>query len=104
MHYIDSSLLPEIDDARRDLAGRLGAAATGIEIVRAERVTCPDGSLGCPRPGLLYTQALVRGCFIQLRAAGRHWNYHGGRAGPPRLCESPGELLPEDLAGGDART
>ncbi len=100
MRYIDSSLLPEINDAKQDLASELGEPAAAVEIIRAERVTWPDGSLGCPRPGMLYTQALVRGYFIQLRAAGRHWNYHGGRGGPPRLCDSPDEALPEDLASG----
>ncbi len=101
MRYIDPSLRPEIDDATQDLAGRLALPATDIEVVRAERVAWPDGSLGCPRPGMLYTQALVRGCFVQLHAAGRNWNYHGGRGGPPRLCDSPNEMLPEDLPAGN---
>lgn len=100
MRYIDSSLLPEINDAKQDLAGRVDAESGTIEVVRAERITWPDGSLGCPRPGMLYTQALVRGYFIQLRAGDRHWNYHGGRGGPPQLCDSPEERLPEDLPDG----
>lgn len=100
MRYIDSSLLPEINDAKGDLAGRLAVAPATIEVARAERVTWPDGSLGCPRPGMLYTQALVRGYFVQLHANDRHWNYHGGRGGPPHYCDSPDERLPEDLPSG----
>ncbi|HAX24861.1 MAG TPA: hypothetical protein PLR44_11150 [Thermomicrobiales bacterium] len=101
MQHLDESLLPEIEGAKQDLSTRLDQPASVIETIRAERVTWPDGSLGCPRPGLLYTQALVRGYFIQLRAAGRDWNYHGGRGRLPRLCDSVNERLPEDLRSGD---
>jgi len=32
-----------------------------LAIVRAEAVVWNDGSLGCPEPGMMYTQALVNG-------------------------------------------
>ena len=36
------------------LAGELGVAAAGLEVVSATTVTWPDASLGCPQPGMLY--------------------------------------------------
>ena len=32
-----------------------------LVIVRAQSVVWNDGSLGCPEPGMMYTQALVNG-------------------------------------------
>ncbi|MCO5176188.1 MAG: hypothetical protein M9890_04330 [Thermomicrobiales bacterium] len=100
MQPIDPWMKSRVDAARRDLSERAQIQADEIEVVRAERVTWPDGSVGCPRPGMRYTQALVPGCFVQLRAQGRLWNYHGGR-GMPHLCNSPSERLPEDVPGAD---
>ena len=97
MQPLDSWMTSRVEAARRNLADRAQMQPDEIEVVRAERVTWPDGSVGCPRPGMRYTQALVPGCFVQLRAAGRLWNYHGGR-GMPRLCDSPAERLPEDVS------
>lgn len=96
MHSMGSWLTARVAEALADLAEHLQDPDSEIEVVRAERVTWPDASVGCPQPGMRYTQALVPGYFIQLRAAGRIWNYHGGR-GTPRLCDSPAERLPEDL-------
>lgn len=97
MPDIDDTLLSPIRRAKQDLADRLGVAESAIEVTRAERVVWPDGSLGCPRPGMLYSQALVPGVFIQLKAAGHVYNYHGGRSGTCLLCDSPNEVLPEDI-------
>ena len=48
-----------VQAARTDAARRTGLAPEALELVSAESVTWPDGSLGCPQPGLLYTQVLV---------------------------------------------
>ncbi|MEM7220257.1 MAG: hypothetical protein AAF515_17980 [Pseudomonadota bacterium] len=68
-----------------------------IEVMRSERVTWPNGALGCPKPGVMVTQALVPGTRVVLRAAGRDYAYHGARDRAPRLCERPaksGSTLP----------
>ncbi len=77
----------EVTQAKQDLAQRLSVNSSQIELVSFQSITWPDGSLGCPQPGMLYTQALVEGYLIQLRAAGRVYEYHGARAGAPFLCE-----------------
>lgn len=54
--------------------------------VSAEDVTWGDGSLGCPRPGMAYTQALVPGWRVVVRVAGRDVVYHASRRGQWLLC------------------
>jgi hypothetical protein len=79
------------DAAVVDLAERLGVALGEIEIVTTEEVTWRDGSLGCPQPGMRYTQALVNGYRVVLRCRGKDYHYHGGRGRNPFLCEHPAE-------------
>jgi hypothetical protein len=43
------------------LAQLLGADSSQLALVALEPVTWPDGSLGCPEPGKLFTQATVPG-------------------------------------------
>lgn len=78
-----------IDQAMIDLAQRLGVAPTQITILVAERLTWPDGSLGCPQKGMLYTQALVDGFRIVLVVRGVEYAYHGEDEGKPFYCEHP---------------
>ena len=72
-----------------DLAIRLGVDAATIEVVAEEAVTWRDGSLGCAKPGFAYTQALVDGSRITLRADGTDYEYHSGGSEPPFWCEKP---------------
>ena len=57
-----------------------------LVIVRAEAVVWNDGSLGCPEPGMGYTQALVNGYWVVINAAGRTYDFRAGRDGNFRLC------------------
>jgi hypothetical protein len=82
-----------VSQAKKDLAQRLGAPMEGIELLKIEEVTWRDGSLGCPQPGMFYTQALVNGSLIQLQYKATVYQYHSGRGGKPFLCENP----PKDL-------
>jgi hypothetical protein len=74
-----------------DLATRLGADPASIEVVSEEEVMWSDGSLGCAKKGMLYTQALVKGSRITLRAEGADYEYHSGGSGNAFLCEAPTE-------------
>ena len=69
-----------------DLARR-GVANDQVELISAESVTFNDGSLGCPEPGKMYTQALVPGMRVQVRAAGTVHDYRFGSTDTPKLCE-----------------
>ena len=81
-----------------DLAGRLGIPEGDIEILAEENVTWRNGSLGCPKPGMMYTQALVEGSRIVLRAGGRDYSYHSGAGKPPFYCEDPVSPAPAPSA------
>ena len=56
-------------------------------VVRDEAVLWTDGSLGCPRPGVMYTQAEVPGYWVELEIAGRRFDYRFGDLGVPIPCE-----------------
>jgi hypothetical protein len=75
-----------VEIAVADLAARLDVDPSDIEIVSVEEVTWPDGSLGCPRPGMSYTQALVDGQRIVLAVGSSEYEYHSGRRGDVFYC------------------
>ena len=79
--------LPLVTDAVADLASHLDISPGDVTVVAAREVTWPDGSLGCPEPGMMYTQALVDGTLVVLEADGQRYEYHGGT--PLVLCENP---------------
>lgn len=72
-----------------DLAATLGVDEADVEVVAVEEVTWSDGSRGCARPGVMYTQALIDGSRITLRVEGTTYEYHAGGSGPPALCKRP---------------
>lgn len=74
--------------AKADLAAHLGIDEAEVTVVSSEEVTWPDGSLGCPKPGRFYTQAVVKGTRTVLEAKGARYNYHSGGGQPPFLCTS----------------
>lgn len=77
-----------VEQAKADLANRLGIDRAQVTLVSSTEVTWPDGSLGCPKPGMHYTQALVPGARIVLEANGTRYNYHSGDRQAPFLCTS----------------
>jgi len=84
---IAPELSTEVQAAVADLRSRLGTEEV-IEVVVAHELTWPDGSLGCPQPGMSYTQALVPGYRIELAVGDQVYEYHGTSGVDPFLCES----------------
>jgi hypothetical protein len=72
-----------------DAATRLGVDAAAVTIVSAHAETFSDGSLGCPEPGFMYTQALVDGYQVVVEANGTQLDYRGSGPGQFRLCKNP---------------
>lgn len=94
-------MLPEqVGPAVADLASRLGVEPSAVLVRSHEDVTWRDGSLGCPVPGMMVTQALVPGSRLVLEAAGRTYEYHAAAGGPFRYCPDP---APPFEGGGAAR-
>lgn len=74
-----------------DLSRRLHTTEDNIEVVEAGLVQWPDGSIGCPEEGQMYTQAIVDGARILLSSAGRIYDYHAGSSGEVFICPSEAE-------------
>lgn len=72
-----------------DAAQKLGVAPDALVVTKAEAVTWPDGSLGCPEPGMFYTQALVDGYWIVVEAGGQSLDYRVSGGGNFRICDQP---------------
>ena len=72
-----------------DVPGVDLAAAT---VVTAEAVEWSDGSLGCPEPGMMYTQAITPGYQVVISVGGVEYDYRATDAGQVRLCQAPGPL------------
>lgn len=81
-----------LEIATADLRTRVGGDAD-IEVVSHEEVTWPNGGLGCPDPDMSYTQALVNGERIVLRADGVQYEYHSGGSRPAFYCP-PNRVTP----------
>jgi hypothetical protein len=79
---------PLVKQAQEDLAQRLGAPIDQISVVSVSEVVWPDGSLGCPQPGQMYTQATMPGYQITLSYQGQEYNYHTDMQ-RAFLCENP---------------
>jgi len=75
-----------MSSAIEDAAQRTSVRLAEITVLSAERVTWSDGSLGCPQPGMNYTQALVPGYRILVQAGGQVLRYHAGTRGNAQFC------------------
>jgi len=70
-----------------DVEQRSGVARAAFTYLRAEAVTWSDGSLGCPQPGMEYTQAVVPGYWVIIRAGEAEYDYRVTERGSFVLCQ-----------------
>lgn len=82
----DPGLQNLIEKAMADLAQRLSIPVNEIILLEATSVTWPDSSLGCPQPGMAYTQVPQDGLLIRLQADEQIYEYHSGGRHGPFLC------------------
>jgi hypothetical protein len=78
----DAILAKAILEAAREAS----VAPLDVVIVSAEPQTWNDGSLGCPKPGLAYTQSIVEGYHVVVTAGDRTLDYRFGHGDDPVLC------------------
>ncbi|MCL7452543.1 MAG: hypothetical protein M8467_05800 [Anaerolineae bacterium] len=87
---------PDLLDAiLADAEAQSGIRQEEFTVVRAEAVVWNDGSLGCPQPGMMYTQAQVDGYWVVLEAGEQQYDYRANDRGYFVLCE--GGLREEGL-------
>ena len=82
-----------------DLAEKTGRGVDRYEIVRAEAVVWSDGSLGCPQPGQMYTQALVEGYWVVIQVEGEAFDYRTNGDRSFILCPDGQPLAPPPAGG-----
>ena len=80
----------QVSDAVADLAGRTGVSQDSITVRSARSVTWADSALGCPQPGMSYTETLQDGLRVVLEAEGIVYYYHGKNGAALIYC--PAEL------------
>ena len=87
MGEVPDTLLNEIV---ADLSQHLEADRSAIDVIRAEAVVWNDGSLGCPQPGMMYTQALVNGYWVILQVGEKGYDYRASDSGYFFRCDRNG--------------
>jgi hypothetical protein len=78
----DPVLSALVDDATE----RLGVARDEVEVLSSRAVTWNDGALGCPEPGMFYTQALVEGQQVVIAGPEDTLDYRVDSSGEFRIC------------------
>ena len=83
--------------SKKDLAERLGISAEVIKIKAARKIVWRSGALGCPKPNMSYTQALVPGVLIVLEVEGKIFGYHAQENQMPFFCPSAQAVIPDSV-------
>jgi hypothetical protein len=65
-----------VEQARRDLAAKLGISFNNALVIQVTAVEWNDSSLGCPKPDMAYLTVITPGYHIVLEANGIQYNYH----------------------------
>ena len=76
----------QIEFSKMALAQRLDVPPDSVKVSSARQVTWRSGALGCPEPGMNYTEALVPGSVIYLQVDNMIHAYHAKFAGEPFYC------------------
>jgi hypothetical protein len=96
----EATLPPEqlLTPVLADASERSGVPPAELVVNGAWRRTWSDGSLGCPRPGEFYTQALVPGWQVIVQAGDQELDYRLTDRGhfilcPPELAQDGGFII-----------
>jgi hypothetical protein len=77
------------DSVVADMLSRSGGDRSAVQVLKSEAVEWPDGSLGCPQPGMMYTQAIVSGYHVILALGDETYDYRLSDRGSFVLCQNP---------------
>lgn len=73
-----------------------GVTMGELDVVVASAHEWPDGSLGCPEPDQVYTQAVTPGHQVVVAHGTDRYDYRINESGFFRLCEGQGLIPPDD--------
>ncbi len=63
------------------LARQLNTTTESLKLISKEQTEWSDGSLGCPKPDMMYTQAIVPGYKLTYNDGARAYDVHTPRSG-----------------------
>lgn len=95
------SIQEQVAFGRGDLAARLGVGIEAVTVSGATPVNWRSGALGCPEPGMNYTQALVPGTWIIFKVDETLYRYHAALHSEPFYCPDDRAESPAAGAGAD---
>jgi len=78
---------PAVDAALRDASLHLSVALADLKVDQVQPRQWGDSSLGCPKPGLMYSQIVTPGFLILISGAGKQLEYHSDSRGQVVLCQ-----------------
>lgn len=81
------------DPVVAEIAKLAGVPVGEVTIISAQEMTFSDGSLGCPQPGMVYTQAIVDGYKIVAEAGGTTYDVRGSGS-KFRVCSPAAKPAP----------
>jgi hypothetical protein len=86
----DANIVPAeiMDELMADALSQASQADATITLLRADAVQWSDGSLGCPQPDMMYTQAIVPGYLVVFEVEGQELEYHVAESGAFVLCNN----------------
>jgi hypothetical protein len=76
-----------MDKILADAAQLSGVAASSIIVQMSQAVEWPDGSLGCPKPGVAYLQVITSGYHVVLLAGTVGYDYRADERGRFFVCK-----------------
>jgi hypothetical protein len=95
-HMASKSRDQQVAFAKLNLADKLQVIEAQISLVSIQSVTWRSGALGCPKPGMMYTQALVPGVLVLLKVGESIYRYHASVAGTPTYCPAERAQTPSE--------
>ena len=77
-----------LDPILADAAQRSGVAVGQLVVVTSLSITWNDSSLGCAEPGQAYTQVILEGYRVSIKAGTTTYDYRGAGMSGFKLCKS----------------
>ena len=91
-----SSDIPEnlLRQMTEQVSQESGLNTDQVNLVRAQKATWRDGSMGCPQPNLMYTQALVEGYWVIMIAGNEEYDFRATTNGKFLRCQGQTRQAP----------
>ncbi len=81
LHVIQMIVDNMEEQIKQQLAAAIEQPASTLTLESEEPVEWNDGSLGCPEPGMMYTQAIVPGYRLTFSDGSRSYEVHTDQDG-----------------------